>query len=42
MNLKVPIEILDELAETVISSNGSLDLAAARSSTFTLRSIGLD
>ena len=28
MNLKVPIEILDELAETVIRSTGSLDLAS--------------
>ncbi len=28
MNLKVPIEILDELTETVIRSTGSLDLAS--------------
>jgi hypothetical protein len=28
MNLKVPIEILDELAETVIRSTGFLDLAS--------------
>jgi hypothetical protein len=28
MNLKVPIEILDELAETVIRSTGCLDLAS--------------
>ena len=28
MNLKVPIKILDELAETVIRSTGSLDLAS--------------
>ena len=28
MNLKVPIVILDELAETVIRSTGSLDLAS--------------
>ena len=28
MNLQVPIEILDELAETVIRSTGSLDLAS--------------
>ena len=28
MHLKVPIEILDELAETVIRSTGSLDLAS--------------
>jgi hypothetical protein len=28
MNLKVPIEILDELAETVTRSTGSLDLAS--------------
>jgi len=28
MNLKVPIQILDELAETVIRSTGSLDLAS--------------
>ena len=28
MNLKVPIEILDELADTVIRSTGSLDLAS--------------
>ena len=28
MNLKVPIEILDELAETVIRSTASLDLAS--------------
>jgi hypothetical protein len=28
MNLKVPIEILDELAEAVIRSTGSLDLAS--------------
>ena len=28
MHLKVPIQILDELAETVIRSSGSLDLAS--------------
>ncbi|MEP7056446.1 MAG: hypothetical protein ABI809_01580 [Caldimonas sp.] len=28
MNLKVPIQILDELAESVIRSTGSLDLAS--------------
>ena len=28
MNLKVPVQILDELAETVIRSTGSLDLAS--------------
>jgi hypothetical protein len=28
MNLKVPIQILDEVAETVIRSTGSLDLAS--------------
>ena len=28
MNLKVPIQILDELADTVIRSTGSLDLAS--------------
>ena len=28
MNLKVPIQILDELAEAVIRSTGSLDLAS--------------
>src|SRR6187397_2385880 len=28
MNLKVPIQILDELTETVIRSTGSLDLAS--------------
>jgi len=28
VNLKVPIEILDEVAETVIRSTGSLDLAS--------------
>jgi hypothetical protein len=28
MNLRVPIQILDELADTVIRSTGSLDLAS--------------